>query len=75
MKKRHEPAPPKPARVRKNITMPTWVHDDAVLYGAKRGFGLSELITRQLEKFITEEKERIGAVEDMAQRARDGLNK
>lgn len=52
---------PAPERARLNITLPEWLRDEAALYGAKRGYGLSELIARTLEKFVEQEKARIAA--------------
>ena len=54
------------ARERINITLPAWLRDEATLYGAKRGYGMSELVGRQLERFVNEEKARIAATDSVA---------
>ena len=48
----------KPDRVRIDITMPKWLFNEAKHYGARRGFGMSENISRLLERFVEEEKAR-----------------
>lgn len=54
-------------RDRINITLPAWLRDKGTIYGARRGYGMSELITRLLEKWIEEEDERIAAAADTTQ--------
>lgn len=43
-------------RTRANLTIPTWIFNDAVELGAGRGYGMSELVSRLLEKFVDDEK-------------------
>lgn len=63
-----------PNRERVSITMPAWLRDEAALYGAKRGYGMSELVSRLLERFVEEEKARLVLMEEAQRKAKDALN-
>lgn len=49
---------PSAHRTRVNLTMPTWLFENASEKGALKGYGMSELVSRLLEKFVEDEERR-----------------
>lgn len=53
-------------RDRINITLPKWLREKATRYGAKKGYSMSELISRLLERWCENEDERIDQVKKLS---------